>query len=751
MSNPMRIESSRPALSPLGLMVVAGLLAGCGDPIYDSFELVQPTTDLTLTSRADTSRYEWPQTREGYQVTNPPAMAYVTSFEAKLKVPDPVTAELVPWSSEGLDPEMVEFLDQAYKPVSLEMEVVLRLASSQFVGPQAFDISADGTRLVVIEGKQLVLYRADDGSRIGRMPLPAEIVSAEAAADAIRFCGTSKDMLVGSREKIIRISSKDGSVSGETKGCGEPIAQWIITPDDQAMLVRSESGRLFGGDPQLKRFRAYDELGNLRFGAASLSPDGNRIGVVFNGVPRTYLQSDFMIDDQVDYKVVTLDNSVSIASGVSSDAWVDGDGIFYTTPRQDGKRDTDVYHMFWKPLQISATLDVDGDGVTHYLMVGRRFVDGQEQWVMFEFGPINGNNSFPNRLDELPIRYAHSGAADRVAIVDSSGLRLCKREAFRTRGPVLWPAKIYNWVDQGKFAEIEQMLEIIQSQTRLGFGRTAESLRTFVLQEIAARWMYLTENDPNSPVIAGLEQWRDWHHQLGYVVDGLRHYRLAWNARGTGTINSVSERGLKKYREHLDLAAQQLDLAIMMENPPVVALEARISVALEQGHRLPDVDHWCRLATELYPTEIDPHDAIAIKLLPQWFGDRGDAVNHALSVAKMFEGPEGDYKYVWLINGLIDYIRDYDPVIWRSYDGERIRRGLEESFRRKVDTGDRLGYMWIQLHERTQDSETANLVLQHLMANLAAPPYYLTHGDHSGMSLPVHVRAEALRSQASGQ
>jgi hypothetical protein len=403
--------------------------------------------------------------------------------------------------------------------------------------------------------------------------------------------------------------------------------------------------------------------------------------------------------------------------------------------------------MFWKPLQISATPDIDGDGTTHYLMVGSRFVDGAEQLVMFEFGPIGRNNSLPNRLDELPVRYAHSGKADRVAILDSGGLRLCKREAYRTRGPALWPFRIYNWVDQEKFSEIERLLEIIQSQTRLGFGRTPESLRTFVIDEVAARWMYLSANDPTSEVITGLEQWRDGGSQLGYVVDGIQHYRLAWNARGSGMINSVTQDGLQKYRDHLELAQQQLDQAIEMGDPPVAALERRISVALEQGQSLKDVDPWCRLATELYPTELDPHDAIAFKLLPQWFGEHGDALYYCLSVAKMFESPEGDYKYVRLMNGLIDQLHFDRPKAWWSYDHDRIRRGIDECFRRDVDTGISLGYTWMQVYERAQDREGANRVLEHLMATLAAPPHYITHGIHSGIALPMQLRAEELRSR----
>ncbi len=494
------------ALTRIVGCVLTCCVVGCGDPIYESATLTPAATSLVLTSNADPSRYEWPQTRDGYFVAKPPQMAYVTSFDGKIACPDPVTAKLVPWSSDGLDPQMLQYLEMAYQPTSLEMDVRLILQDSQFAGPQAFDVSSDGSRLVVIDDQGLGLYKTEDGSLVGHLPLPGEVAAARPRVDAVRFCGNKMDMLVASSEQIFRISSKDGSVVGNAKGCGEPIAQWIVTDSDEAMLIRSQSGRLFGGDPNLGFFTAYDLGKGRTFDAASLSPDGTRIGVVVDGYPRTYIQDAFQIIDEIDFKDFRLDPTVSIASGPSSDAWVDADGIIYTTPNQDGTRSVGGYQMLWKPIQISMATETPGENF--YLMVGQRFVDGKEQYVMFDYGPIGRVNSLPKRLDELPIRYAHSLSGHRVAILDSKGLRLCEREPFRREGPLSFQTKIYNWVDQKKFAEFEKLLAIIKTQDRLGFGLTAESLRSNIIREMAARWMYLHDNDPDGELIKGLEEWR---------------------------------------------------------------------------------------------------------------------------------------------------------------------------------------------------------------------------------------------------
>jgi hypothetical protein len=639
---------------------------------------------------------------------------------------------------------MLQYLELAYQPASIELDMRLILEASQFAGPQAFDVSSDGARMVVIDDQGLGLYKTEDGSLVGHLPLPAEVAAARPRVDAVRFCGNKMDMLVASSEQIFRISSKDGLVVGKAKGCGEPIAQWIVTDSDEAMLIRSQSGRLFGGDPNLGFFTAYDLGKGRTFDAASLSPDGTRIGVVVDGYPRTYIQDAFQIIDETDYKNFRLDPTVSIASGPSSDAWVDADGIIYTTPNQDGSRSVGGYQMLWKPIQISMATETPGENF--YLTVGQRFVDGKEQYVMFDYGPIGRVNSLPKQLDELPIRYAHSLSGHRVAILDSKGLRLCQREPFRREGPLSFQTKIYDWVDQKKFAEFEKLLAIIKTQDRLGFGLTAESLRSNIIREMAARWMYLHDNDPDGELIKGLEEWRAEGSQLSMVVNGVRHYRHAWNARGR--YNGADQNAWNKYSEHLQLCRAELDKALAIQPPPpLVAFDLRISARLESSAELEKVNDWCRQATELYPTELIPHYSVCFKLLPQWKGEYGDALSFALSVSKMFEGAEADYKYMRLTAQITSALDFRNSVEWRSYDSNRIRRGLDECFRRNANTGNDLWMLWMQFHKRTRDTESAERVLKYLMANRATTPWILTDGDFAPFGPLVRTDSEQIRSR----
>ena len=335
-------------------LAAVALVVGCGDPIRNEVATTITPSSVQLTTTGNPDRYEWPLNRDNYVVAKPPQMAYLTAFPNKLSTPDPVGAELVPWSNEGLGDDIQDFLRIGYDPPSAELKPTVSLTADQFHGRNAFDISNDGTRLVVIDDEGLAMFQTDNGKLIGHMKLPSAVASS--SLTAVRFAGETKDMMLGSDEKIYRISSKDGTIMGQVDGCGEPIADWTITPDDQSMLIRSESGRLFGGDSQLDFFTAYDLGKEATFDQASLSLDGKRIGVVVNQHPRTYTLDEFHVVDETTYDKVTLDRGeISIALGTSEDVWADGDGIFLTWPGENRDRRTNLCHMFWKPLRAVAT------------------------------------------------------------------------------------------------------------------------------------------------------------------------------------------------------------------------------------------------------------------------------------------------------------------------------------------------------------------------------------------------------------
>lgn len=706
-------------------------LAGCDDPIYDSVQLEVTKPARVLPSKSDLSDYDWPLNRTTYSVSRPSPMSYVTSFSQPLSRPDPVGAELVPWSEDGLDDRAKQFLRYAYQPHSERPDVVFSLNQDQCVGPQAFDVNSDGTRLVVIESEGLALYDTEDGSLIGRFPFPGEMKASNSAVSAVRFCGNSSDLLVASPEQIFRIDGKDKSVAS-AKGPGEPIAQWMVT-DSDAMIMLGESGRLYGGDTGLEFLTAYD-TGKDVFDSVSLSPDGTRIGVCFNGDARVYLQDNFQITDQVDYDQERTSSKVGVALGLTSEVWADGEGVFCTLRANNGPRTSMNYPMIWRPLTLSnCTLDSGG---SFYLTIGHRFAGGREQLVLFDYGAVGRRNSMPIILEELPKRIAHDQMAMRVAMMDSNGLHVIHREFFRSRDPYL-ASWIRDWVNEDKIDVIEKVLAVIQTQTRMGFGQSSESLRSLVIDAIADLWR-VSEAQSDSKEFARLEQWRKSESQLALIASAVRHYKRAWKERGGGTAGTVSRDGWQVYNERLKMAKSELVKGIEMGDPPLAAFDHHVQIGLEQGEDFVEFDAICRQASQAYPGEVEPHGAIAFMLLPRWHGRRGDTLSFVRSASRMHEGREGDLLYVRLICRLARKISIDDKIAWKSYDLNRARRGFDEYVRRGVAEDDLLWTLWADLHLRATNRKLEDDVMTHLMEHAAAFPSSFTDVANSYDGIPTY-------------
>ncbi len=270
-----------------------------------------------------------------------------------------------------------------------------------------------------------------------------------------------------------------------------------------------------------------------------------------------------------------------------------------------------------------------------------------------------------------------------------------------------------------------------------------------MINAIAQRWRFLDQNEPKSPVLAKLEDWRRGGSQLALVCSSLRHHHRGWNYRGGGTMDTVSANGANLYRQRIDTAIKQMDEAIKKGDPPMIALSYRIDMGLETGEDLATVDPMCRRSSEMYPCELDPHVSVSFKLLPQWRGEPGDCISFALSTAKVFTRPEGDILYVRMVSRLVPYLSWGDSVAWRSYDANRIRRGIEASIARGLEDGDYPFLNWLQLRNRARTDLVADILLEHLMATRAAFPTLVTEGTYASQADQIYRDTERIRQGGS--
>lgn len=157
----------------------------------------------------------------------------------------------------------------------------------------------------------------------------------------------------------------------------------------------------------------------------------------------------------------------------------------------------------------------------------------------------------------------------------------------------------------------------------------------------------------------------------------------------------------------------------------------------------------CKVLLKLtlaYPADLSTPVAIGIKLLPQWFGEPGDAISFCLSASKTVESPSGDLMFASLVGRVGKYL-SFNAVHWTSYDRARINRGIEELVRRGDDIALKDWNLWALLMTRTHDLPAADPLLVYFLEHLAAPPYAFTHGEHGSIGSAIHENAERIRGR----
>ena len=699
-------------------------MPGCGDPIYDAVTFSPEPTEIKLSAGDDATRYEWPLSGGRYVIAKPPPMAYVTKFKNPISVPDRVTAELVSWSDEELDPVASRILHDAYDPPETAVEVV-KVLPAGLVAAEAFDVSSDGERLITVEEEGLGLYKMADGSRIGLMKWPEEV--GDDKIINVRFA-LSGDILIASEKKFYRIGGSDGRVKSQCDGCGE-IAMWEIARDSDAMVVLNMKDRLFGGFQDLSNFKAYPIEEDLKFPTVGLSHAGRRFSVWANGMPRVYTQDKYSrITGHQDFPALKMAGPATypwVTSGGIFDGWVNGIGLGYR--HHSGK--SEYYNMLWRPFWISSCYDPVTDSAWFLMCAGRYRDDGKEETIIFDFEPVSRGHSVGQILQEEQYSIRHSLDGSRIAMWLKGGLKIIHRRVWQSRRPTLMKSHVYTLVNQGKFDQLEKVHQIFSSQQRSAYGLSGGELAAEVTHQIAKRWLYLQSKKPQSEQLRRLQAWYDKGSPLALAASADRHYQAGWLARGMGLANTVTGGGWKTFQTRLTKASADLErLMKTTQRPCLSALETRVHVGLESGEGLEGVDETCRQATQLYPDNASIGFATCFKLLPQWLGEEGDAISFAAAHSRVLDGADSDLMYARLIGRMTEYVEGRDREGWASYDAAKVRRGVNKWIRRKLPVDDSLYLLHFQLHSRVKDKQLADQLLKYIVKNSPAPPEIFING-----------------------
>jgi len=162
----------------------------------------------------------------------------------------------------------------------------------------------------------------------------------------------------------------------------------------------------------------------------------------------------------------------------------------------------------------------------------------------------------------------------------------------------------------------------------------------------------------------------------------------AWDARGTGTSDTVSETGWGLLNERLEKAKETLDEAATLDAKCPEWYVAMETVARGLGWGLPQATQLIERAIEFEPAYYSSYGMHATFLLPKWNGEEGDTAKFAKQVADRIGGKDGDILYFQIAMRLVCACDEPELL---NLSWPRIQKGA-------VETEDRYGASLINLN-----------------------------------------------------
>lgn len=141
----------------------------------------------------------------------------------------------------------------------------------------------------------------------------------------------------------------------------------------------------------------------------------------------------------------------------------------------------------------------------------------------------------------------------------------------------------------------------------------------------------------------------DWIHSLfenwpeaytTWLLKGRANIRLAWDARGEGYADTVTDEGWKIMGEKLAIARKALERAWLLNPRDSAIAYEMMTVALGEGGKQKSMELWFDRAMELNPNDYGACRQKLYYLEPKWYGSDADqlAFGHRCVLSKKWGG-----------------------------------------------------------------------------------------------------------------
>lgn len=158
------------------------------------------------------------------------------------------------------------------------------------------------------------------------------------------------------------------------------------------------------------------------------------------------------------------------------------------------------------------------------------------------------------------------------------------------------------------------------------------------------------------------------------VALATAYYGYAWDARGNGFANTVSESGWKLFRDRSAEAKRILDEASILPTKCPEWYLSMLMVAQNQGWDMADVRSLYDKASNFEPGYYYYARMLASYLLPRWSGEKGATEKFMQEAADRIGGDQGDILYFQVASYVIENNEEDPYLSW-----ERIEKGFNAS------------------------------------------------------------------------
>jgi hypothetical protein len=220
----------------------------------------------------------------------------------------------------------------------------------------------------------------------------------------------------------------------------------------------------------------------------------------------------------------------------------------------------------------------------------------------------------------------------------------------------------------------------------------ADSARTQKARFSGGDWklrqLYNALEEPEHGVHATEEDWKDHLGRLkrwvaahpesitARVAFAKAYVGYAWDARGNGYSDTVSDSGWRLFRERLEKARSILEEAAKLKRKCPEWYVVMQRIALGQAWDSESVSALLEKAVAFEPQYQTYYQMYAIYLLPKWRGEDGDSARFAQEAADRVGGEQGDALYFWIAAKIACPCEEpeYKRLSW-----PRIQKGFEQA------------------------------------------------------------------------